>query len=190
MSASLALLRPSILAIIEEDYYAATGLRLLRVHGRTVPVKEHNGSSGSGRLAAGTGPKRPAMANATILLVEDEPSLRGLLSRYLERQGYTVVACEQGHEAIEAFASGREQIDLAIVDLTLPDVRGETVVETLLNASPVVKVIVSSGRPYSTEALPELARPRVEAMLKPYMPQALLDVVARMLSGGDHPSIP
>ncbi len=129
------------------------------------------------------------MANATILLVEDEPSLRGLLSRYLERQGYTVVACEQGHEAIEAFASGREQIDLAIVDLTLPDVRGETVVETLLNASPVVKVIVSSGRPYSAEALPELARPRVEAMLKPYMPQALLDVIARMLSGGDHPSI-
>ncbi len=129
------------------------------------------------------------MANATILLVEDEASLRGLLSRYLERQGYKVVACERGAEAMETFASGREQIDLAIVDLTLPDVSGETVVETLLSTSPAVKVIVSSGRPYSTEALPDLVRPRVEAMLKPYMPQTLLDVIARMLSGGDQPSI-
>lgn len=129
------------------------------------------------------------MANATILLVEDEASLRGLLSRYLERQGYRVVACEKGREAMEMFTSDIEQIDLAIVDLTLPDMSGETVVEALLNHSPAVRVIVSSGRPYSTEALPEPVRPRVEAMLKPYMPQALLDLIARMLTGGDQPII-
>lgn len=129
------------------------------------------------------------MANATILLVEDEASLRVLLTRYLERQGYRVVAFDQGRDALAAFESGAEQFDLAIVDLTLPDMGGETVVETLLSASPTVKVIVSSGRPYSTEALPELARPRVEAMLKPYMPQTLLEGIARMLSAGDQPII-
>ena len=129
------------------------------------------------------------MANATILLVEDEASLRGLLTRYLERQGYQVVACERGREAMDLIAGEESPFDLAIVDLTLPDVSGETVVETLLNASPDVKVIVSSGRPYSTDALPELLRPRVEAMLKPYMPQSLLDLIARMLAPGDQPII-
>lgn len=129
------------------------------------------------------------MANVTILLVEDEASIRGLLGKYLGRQGYQVVACEQGREAMDLVAGGEAPFDLAIVDLTLPDVSGETVVETLLNASPDVKVIVSSGRPYSTDALPESVRPRVEAMLKPYMPQALLDLIARMLAPGDQPII-
>ena len=129
------------------------------------------------------------MADITILLVEDEASLRGLLNRYLERQGYLVVACERGRQAMDLIAAGESPFDLAIVDLTLPDISGETVVETLLNASPDVKVIVSSGRPYSTDALPELLRPRVEAMLKPYMPQALLDLIARMLAPGDQPII-
>ncbi len=129
------------------------------------------------------------MANVTILLVEDEASIRGLLGKYLGRQGYQVVACEHGREAMDLVAGGEAPFDLAIVDLTLPDVSGETVVETLLNASPDVKVIVSSGRPYSTDALPESVRPRVEAMLKPYMPQALLDLIARMLAPGDQPII-
>lgn len=129
------------------------------------------------------------MADVTILLVEDEASIRGLLGKYLGRQGYHVVACERGREAMDLVAGGKVAFDLAIVDLTLPDVSGETVVETLLNASPDVKVIVSSGRPYSTDALPEPVRPRVEAMLKPYMPQALLDLIARMLAPGDQPII-
>ena len=126
---------------------------------------------------------------ATILIVEDEAPLRGLLSRYLERQGYTVIACGDGAEGLERFNSETAGIDLAIVDLTLPDMSGERVAETLLEASPTVRVIISSGRLYSTEAVPQPQRHRVEALLKPYLPQTLLDTIAEMLDSGGQASI-
>ncbi|HNY42133.1 MAG TPA: response regulator [Bryobacteraceae bacterium] len=129
------------------------------------------------------------MARATILLVEDEAPLRNLLGRYLERQGYVVIASGDGTEALDAFTDADGAIDVAIVDLTLPGLSGEMVVTRLLDASPSIRVIVSSGRPYSTEALPEPYRPRAEALLKPYLPQSLLDSIARLLGDEAQPSM-
>ena len=124
------------------------------------------------------------MAGAVILLVEDEAPLRGLLARYLERQGYAVVQCGDGASALEAFRGGDPPIGLAIVDLTLPDMSGEDVMAALVAESASIKVLISSGRPYSPEALPEEIRPRVEALLKPYLPQDLLNLISNMLEPG------
>lgn len=129
------------------------------------------------------------MSKHLILLVEDEAPLRGLLARYLDRQGYAVTACGDGRQAMDAFDSAAGAVDLAIVDLTLPDMSGETVVQRLLDASPSIRIIVSSGRPYSTEALPKPARARTEALLKPYPPQDLLDTISRLLGCGPQSSI-
>lgn len=128
------------------------------------------------------------MTQANILLVEDEAPLRGLLLRYLERKGYSVTACGDGSTALEALA-GEGAFDVAIVDLTLPDIDGETLTANLLNTSNTIRIIVSSGRPYSPDALPEPLRPRVAALLKPYLPQQLLDTLTQLLGGGDQPSI-
>jgi DNA-binding NtrC family response regulator len=124
------------------------------------------------------------MAGAVILLVEDEASLRGLLARYLERQGYSVVQSGEGTEALALFRAADQPIDLAIVDLTLPDMSGEEVMAALVAESASIKVIISSGRPYSPEALSEEIRPRVEALLKPYLPQDLLNLISNMLEPG------
>lgn len=128
------------------------------------------------------------MAGAVILLVEDEAALRGLLARYLERQEYVILQCGDGASALEAFRGAERPVDLAIVDLTLPDISGEDVISALLAESESVKVIISSGRPYSPEALSAEIRPRVEALLKPYLPQDLLNLISRMLAPGQ-PSI-
>lgn len=124
------------------------------------------------------------MAGAVILLVEDEAPLRGLLARYLERQGYSVVQSGEGTEALALFRAADQPIDLAIVDLTLPDMSGEEVMAALVAESASIKVIISSGRPYSPEALSEEIRPRVEALLKPYLPQDLLNLISNMLEPG------
>jgi DNA-binding response OmpR family regulator len=124
------------------------------------------------------------MDGAVILLIEDEAPLRGLLARYLERQGYAVVQCGDGESGLAAFRGGDPPIDLAIVDLTLPDMRGENVMAALVAESASIKVIISSGRPYSPEALNEEIRPRVEALLKPYLPQELLNLISNMLEPG------
>lgn len=127
------------------------------------------------------------MAASVILLVEDEAPLRGLLARYLERKGYVILQSGDGEAALAAFRQGDPPVDLAIVDLTLPDISGEEVVTAMVSESASVKVIVSSGRPYSPEALPEEVRPRVDALLKPYLIQDLLSLITQML--GDQPSI-
>jgi len=128
------------------------------------------------------------MPKHLILLVEDEAPLRGLLARYLERQGFGVTACGDGRQALDTFNSASGAVDLAIVDLTLPDMSGETLIQRLLDASPSIRIIVSSGRPYSTEALPKPARARVDALLKPYPPQSLLDAIAGLLAPGPQSS--
>ena len=129
------------------------------------------------------------MANATILLVEDEDALRGLLTRYLERKGYEVIACADGNSALTSIAGGGEPVSLAIVDLTLPDISGETVVAHLLETSEQIRVIISSGRPYTVEALPEAHRGRAAAILKPYLPQELIATIEALLGPGDQASI-
>jgi hypothetical protein len=129
-----------------------------------------------------------SMPHAKILLIEDEAPLRGLLSRYLERQGHSVTACGDGSEALKVI-SGGAAIDVAVVDLTLPDIDGEALALQLLDSSDKMRIIISSGRLYSTEALPAAARWRVAALLKPYLPQQLLDTLTQLLGGGDQPSI-
>ncbi len=66
---------------------------------------------------------------ATVLVVEDEPQLRGLLRLYLEREGYRVTDAGDGRTALAAFDAG--PCDLVILDLMLPGMQGETVLEAL-----------------------------------------------------------
>jgi len=57
-----------------------------------------------------------------VLVVEDEPMVREVLARYLERDGFRVDAVEDGEQAIEAFSTARP--DLVLLDLMLPRVDG------------------------------------------------------------------
>jgi DNA-binding response OmpR family regulator len=86
-------------------------------------------------------------------------------------------------------ASEGTRFSLAIVDLTLPDISGETVVASLLESSEQIRVIISSGRPYTVEALPEAHRSRAAAILKPYLPQELIATIEALLGPGDQASI-
>ncbi|HEX9163056.1 MAG TPA: sigma-54 dependent transcriptional regulator [Thermoanaerobaculia bacterium] len=81
---------------------------------------------------------------SSILIIDDEPSIRATLSHILEDEGHRVTACESGEEGLAAFA--REDFDLAILDLWLPGVDGLTVLERIRNAGgPPVVVISGHG---------------------------------------------
>lgn len=120
---------------------------------------------------------------ASVILVEDEESLLQLLARYLRRQGHEVTACASGTSALEATHAEGAGFEIAIIDLTLPDMSGEDLLKRLLGEEAQLKAVVSSGRPYTVEALPEALRPRVGSILKPYLPQMLLDEMQRLLEG-------
>jgi PAS domain S-box-containing protein len=77
---------------------------------------------------------------ATILVVEDDASVRKLVTGILRRAGHTVLAASSGEEALELVASHRESIELAILDVVMPGLNGRQIAEKLatLPNSPVV----------------------------------------------------
>jgi CheY-like chemotaxis protein/two-component sensor histidine kinase len=91
----------------------------------------------------------PAKRTATILVVEDEEMVMDVSRRVLERLGYRVLEAKRGKEAIEIARTFDGDIDLAILDIKLPDMGGQRVYPLLMEARPNLKVLVCSG--YSIE---------------------------------------
>jgi DNA-binding response OmpR family regulator len=120
------------------------------------------------------------MARQRILLVEDEPSLAELITRYLTRLGYSVDACGRAQTAWERFTAASAHYDLVIVDLTLPDLDGETLLLSMLEQAPSIAALVSSA----AAAPATLAGDRrVRFLQKPFLPRMLAESVEQALRG-------
>ena len=137
--------------------------------------------------SAVTRPRAATVARAytgteTILVVEDEPTLRSLIVRMLERQGYRVLHAASGVAALEVWRVHRNAIDLLLTDLLMPDgMTGRELAERLRHDRPELKVIYSSG--YSEEVTGP-GEPLVEGvnfLQKPYEPNTLAKTVRELL---------
>lgn len=117
------------------------------------------------------------MATLSLLLVDDEAPLLALLRKYLERSGYQVDSAETAQDALRKCRQAPCPFHLVVLDLKLPDMRGEELLPLLLDAAPELRVLVSSGTPFSTGAVAPHHRARVAAILKPYMPTELLQAI-------------
>ena len=78
-------------------------------------------------------------------MVEDEPIVRLLLHDVLVRDGYRVLEAADGSAAIETFRAASEEIDLVLLDLTLPDMDGRLALQEFKDIDEEVQVIVVSG---------------------------------------------
>ena len=121
------------------------------------------------------------MANLSLLLVEDEKPLLALLKKYLERLGHQVDTAETGQAALEKCRQTPCPFQIVVLDLRLPDIGGYEMLPLLLASAPELRVVVSSGTPFSNECLPEDVRGRVSSVLKPYMPKELVDALHQSL---------
>jgi two-component system cell cycle sensor histidine kinase/response regulator CckA len=83
----------------------------------------------------------------TILVVEDDPSVRTFAARLLRRQGYTVLTASDGAEALRIACDHSQPIDLLLTDLVLPKLSGKIVAEQLRALWPDLSVIIMSGYP-------------------------------------------
>ncbi len=97
------------------------------------------------KLEVPSGAAVPQRASGTILLADDEETIRNLGRRMLRASGFEVITAADGREAIEKFTAYRDTIDLAILDLTMPHFDGEDCFRELRKVKPDVKVILSSG---------------------------------------------
>ncbi|MCP5159220.1 MAG: response regulator [Gammaproteobacteria bacterium] len=104
----------------------------------------------------------------TVLLVDDEESVRSLGTRMLERIGFQTVVASDGQEALELYETQSADIVLVLLDLTMPYMDGEEAFRQLRQLNPNVRVVMTSGYT-ETEIAPRFAGKRLFGFLqKPY----------------------
>jgi two-component system phosphate regulon response regulator OmpR len=109
-----------------------------------------------------------------ILLLDDEPALVELMQRYLVRHGYQVDTCNSARQAWQLIAGEGRSYDLIVVDLLLPDERGDKLLERILARDATIRGILCSGAPGGEHLL---ASGRVRLLSKPFLPKDLLEMV-------------
>jgi DNA-binding response OmpR family regulator len=119
----------------------------------------------------------PGLGNGrVVLLVEDDAALRGALARFLELNGFKVIAVSTADEALAAWRTA--ELSAAIVDLHLSEGSGRDVVVSIPQPIPV---IIFSGAPDESCQLERL-RPRTRLVPKPHSLVLLVDTLKHMLA--------
>lgn len=116
----------------------------------------------------------------TVLLVEDEPAVRGLARRALVDQGYAVIDVSGGNAALARLASDRGAVDLVVCDVAMPGMSGPEFVRRLRQVYPDIPVLFISG--YAGEDLVERGLDRLAPFLqKPFTAEQLAREVRRLI---------
>jgi two-component system cell cycle sensor histidine kinase/response regulator CckA len=119
--------------------------------------------------------------NETVLLVEDEPSVRGLAARVLRKQGYNVLEAVNGGEALQIADTYSGKIDLLLTDVVMPQIGGKELYDQLKPLRADLKVLFTSG--YTETAIVQQGNlpPGVAFLQKPFSPIFLTHKVRELL---------
>jgi len=137
---------------------------------------------GTGETSAG--PRATAEEpTPTILLVEDEDGVRRMMHRFLEREGYQLLAARNAGEAEDIAGVYQHPIHMLITDVVMPGLTGPQLAQRLQPARPDMKVLFVSGYRHDTLDQPELLA-RGQILAKPFPPAQLLRQVRILLNRG------
>ena len=136
----------------------------------------------SGPVTYQTTLKTPAPSSATVLVVEDEPVVRGFVVSTLERAGYHVLVAGSPAEAVALTEDLDERIDVLVSDLIMPETNGQVLAERLLARRPSMRVILMSGYGAGLEAS---ADTNYRFLAKPFGRDDLMAAVATALAEGE-----
>ncbi|MFN8647550.1 MAG: response regulator [Gemmatimonadales bacterium] len=135
-------------------------------------------------LIPGLVPAPVGAALGTILVVEDEDTVRELVRKVLERRGFRIHAAANGHAALELAARLQEPIHLLLTDVVMPELNGRELVDRLRLSHPGLQVVFMSG--YTDDALASRGAlgPEVRFLAKPFATRDLLKTVQEALDAG------
>ena len=119
----------------------------------------------------------------TILFVDDEEMIRDLLSNLLSKLGHKVIMVENGHQAVEVFKEKHNEIDLAIIDLYMPEMSGPETLIQLRSINPDLSVIFSSGQADLNAESEALKMGANYYLAKPYRVSRLTEAIEVVLEG-------
>jgi PAS domain S-box-containing protein len=122
------------------------------------------------------------LGKETVLLVEDEPMVLGMVARILLKQGYFIIEATNGDEALRlAQERAEEKIHLLLTDMVMPRMGGKELAHQLRVARPDIKVLFTSGYTYQTFIHQGVLDPGTGFLEKPFSPTALVQKVREVL---------
>jgi len=122
------------------------------------------------------------MPDATILVVDDDRAILGLIEKTLSAAGYRVLTAGGGWSALEVFEKTADPIDLLLTDVIMPDLTGPVVAERLRAKQPGLQVLFVSGFHDADLVQRFVARKGFTLLPKPFTAGGLLRVVEESLS--------
>jgi polar amino acid transport system substrate-binding protein len=126
----------------------------------------------------------PQGGTETILIAEDDATVRKLMASVLTKFGYDVILAEDGQKAVDSFIEHRDNISLILMDMIMPNKNGREAYEEISHMCPRVKVLFSSG--YTADFIENrgVSEKGIELILKPVQPMDLLRKIREMLDEG------
>jgi two-component system cell cycle sensor histidine kinase/response regulator CckA len=130
--------------------------------------------------------RSPALPHGTetVLLVEDEPSVRAVAQRILRTQGYFVLAAENGQDALSVADGHQGNIDLVLTDAVMPVMSGSDVVRELQARRADIKVLFMSGYTENDMIRRDISTGAGTLLAKPFTAAALSQAVRKVLDSG------
>jgi len=172
----------------------AAVLGIIRGHRGAIKVYSEPGRGTTFKilLPCADGPAEPAepapagdepawRGQGTVLVVDDEETVRAVAARMLERLGYTVVLAGDGREAVEIFRAEPARFALVLLDLTMPHLDGEETFRQLRHLAPGVKVILMSGFNEQEAVSRFTGKGLADFLQKPFEADGLTQAVRRVL---------
>jgi two-component system cell cycle sensor histidine kinase/response regulator CckA len=115
----------------------------------------------------------------TVLVVDDEPTLRKLMQLVLEREGFRVLTAQNGYDAMDVSESHRGAIDVLVSDVMMPGMDGPTLADELRETDPNLPVLFVTG---SCERVPVNKDESFPIIEKPFSPGNLVLTIRKLLA--------
>jgi PAS domain S-box-containing protein len=173
---------------------------IVRAHGGALTVRSEHGEGTTFKVLfptiaapGGTGQATSGKAHwrgeGTILLVDDEEIVRTVSGKLLQRLGLSVLTAADGQQAVDLYRKRHPEIDVVLLDLTIPHINGEEAYRELRKINPDVRVILASG--YSEiDVASRFAGKRLAGCLqKPYTLAKLCSLLSGLLPETQPPPI-
>ncbi len=119
--------------------------------------------------------------NETILIVEDDSTVRHFVISALKTLGYVVVSASNGEDALKIVDKGKQHFDLLLTDIIMPGMSGEVLSKKVINSNPSIKVLYTSGYSENHIVTKGLLKDNIHFIQKPYSIQLLSKKIRNVL---------
>jgi two-component system cell cycle sensor histidine kinase/response regulator CckA len=133
--------------------------------------------------AVGQSTSAPRGQGQTVLVVDDEESVRKVLRSTLEKSGYRVLQASNGKEALTIYHESGSSIDAVVIDMTMPVLGGVPTMRELVKMNPEIRIIAASGIHDNEATAKSIGRQVTHFLAKPFTSEMLLRAVARAVAG-------